>query len=289
MIGTLGPPIRHSGMEVQEQHRRSGRLRRRSLWCRPSKITNIGVVIYMSRTKLLLLSLLTVLAVGAVASASASAAALVFTCGQPGGSTWKFESQEKCYLGTPVVSNGTWEREDIATGTLVKGLALLSVLKSKLAGVTIEIHCPDAHLDGKLDPNGLMLGVIITYLGCVIQGSWAPKCEVASTLVTNKLMGTATSSGRQELTFEPEGTSNFIEIVIKTKSGQTCNIANTYPITGTQKCAIDTSEAEASEGKVLHEVICTAAGSKLKLGEETATYVGNAMVEMEGKTWAMIG
>lgn len=242
----------------------------------------------MSRTRLILLSMLTAFAVSAVASASASAAALVFTCRLPGGSTWKFTSSSTCYAGTPEVTNGTWEREDLATGTSVTGLGLLSLLISKLSGTSILIHCPDADLSGTLGSNGLISGIIIAYLNCAILGNWAPKCEVSPTLTTNKLMGTATSSGRQEITFEPEE-ANFIEIVIKTKSGQTCSIANTYPIKGTQKCEMDTSEKEASEGKTSHEVICTNAGSKLKLGPEAATYLGNAMVEMAGKTWAMTG
>ena len=236
----------------------------------------------------MLLSLLTVLAVGAVASASASAAALVFTCGQPGGSTWKFETQAKCYAGTPVISNGTWERLDLPSGTLVTGLGGLSVLATKLSSVTLSIQCLDVHIDGRLDSAALLLGLILKSLDCAVTGQFGKKCEVAPTLTTNSLNGTPTSAGRQEITFQSES-STFIELTITTKAGQICSIANTYPITGTQKCALDKTEKEGEEGKTTHELICTTAGSKLELGTEPATYEGNATVEMGGKTWAMIG
>ncbi len=243
----------------------------------------------MSRIRLIMLSLLAVLAVGAVASASASAAALVYTCGKPGGFTWKFETETKCFQGVALSpADGPWERLDLPSGTLVLGLGGLSILTSKLDSVTITIHCLHVDLHGKLEANGLISGLVLTYLQCTITGKWEAKCEVAATLSTNKLMGTASVSGRQETTFEPEG-STFIEIVIKAKGEETCAIASTYPIKGSQTCSIDKTEKEAEEGKTEHEIICTTSGSKLKLGPEAATYEGSAAVKMEGKTWAVTG
>lgn len=278
----------------------------------------------MSRFKLVLVCALAVMAVGGAASASSASARQFIgclkvisgtggyedpVCTKPGGTKeyvraivganqhwWgcfmvpagkgKF-SEPTCEVPGPPEE---WELEDTQVPAKVTGTSkakAVSVLKSELDGVPISIVCQKNKVAGTLEVEGKSSSTKITYEECAIEGSWAKKCEVPSTISTNSLKDQLSSSGRIEDTFEPEGT-NFVEIEIKAISGKTCSIATTYPIKGSQTCEIDKSNTEAETLKEEHETICKTSGSNLKLGPESATYEGTDVVKLEsGGYWAV--
>lgn len=274
----------------------------------------------MSRFRLVLLSMLAVMALGAVASASSASAHQYIGClkvvAGTGGykdSICKEAGGTKEYARAVVGANQhwwacfmvaagkgkfseptcttpgspeEWELEDTQVPAKVAGASKaesVSKLKSELDGVAITIACNKNKVAGDLETEGKSSNTKITYEGCAIEGSWAKKCEVPGTIPTNSLKDHLSSSGRIEDTFEPEAAGgNFVEIEIKAIPGKTCSIATTYPITGSQTCEVDTSNTNAETFKEEHETICKTSGSDLKLGPEPATYEGSDVVKLEG-------
>ncbi len=87
--------------------------------------------------------------------------------------------------------------------------------------------------------------------------------------------------GKGEELLEAEAGKPFGELEL---TGKECAIAGTYKIEGTETCTIPEAQFE----KVIHELICTQAGSALKNGTERAEF--ELFVPMKfnsGKQWSM--
>ena len=77
--------------------------------------------------------------------------------------------------------------------------------------------------------------------------------------------------------FKPESGTTFTEISI---TGEGCAVkVSKAKIIGTQTCKLPGVETLA----VVHEVGCTAAGSKLKLGSEAAEFTSTQEIELKSK------
>jgi hypothetical protein len=240
-----------------------------------------------NRIRVLLVSLLAVFAVSAVASASASAHQYMRCTEKPLGLGPKWDN-DVCNTMTKPPAERRWEIVSVANGTKVEGTSGESILKSELDFVKLTIKCSKDTFSGDLDESGKSSHTVITYEGCALANPAGETCEVNATLPTNELKDElVTGSGsRLEDKFESEGT-HFIEIEIKQKSGKTCTPKGTYPITGSQTCEVDKTNAEAETLAADHKIICSTTGSKLKLGPEKATYEGTATVGLQGGgNWA---
>jgi len=170
----------------------------------------------------------------------------------------------------------------------VKGTSGVSKLSATALGVPITIECKQDKIAGELGSGGSSTNTVITYEKCVLGGAAEEDCKVEKTLTTNKLKDQLTSSGRIEDTFEPETGTKFITIAISHTTGHECSIEGSYPITGSQKCEVDTSNSVAETLQAAHEVICDTSGSSLKLGGNAATYQGTAKINLDspGGNWA---
>ena len=228
----------------------------------------------MSRLRLILLSVLAVFAVAGVASASASA--VEFQICKEAGAGHKYESEYQCEQEE--LGAGNWEWVGITEAVKAEGISGPSLLSATVGGAKLMIECKKDSFAGTLESAGKSSKAVIKYEECAITGSWATKCEVETTLTTGELKDALSVVATRIVdTFEPEAT-NFISIVVKKRTGQTCSIETTYPITGSQQCEVDKHTAEAESGKLGHELICKTTGSNLKLGANVATYRGTALI-----------
>ena len=232
----------------------------------------------MSRLRLLLLSVLAAFAVAGVASASASA--VEFQVCANAGAGHKYATELECELETPGVGEWGWVGIAPAATVAGEGISGPSTLSVKIGGVTLTIQCKKDKFTGKLESAGKSSKAVIKYEECAITGAWGTKCEVETTLTTGELKDAlSVVGGRIVDTFEPEPPeTHFIELVVKKRTGQTCSLESTYPVTGKQECGVDKNNAEAESGKQTHELICKKAGSKLELGGKNAEYEGTASV-----------
>jgi|SRR5271166_461666 len=242
----------------------------------------------MSRIRLVLLSMLAVLALGAAASASASAQRFFGpTCSKEDAGSEppvKYDTIA-CNSKTKPLPEREFQFKEIASGTKVKGTSTVSTLSATISGSTLTIECETDKFKGTLGTKGASSGTTIEYKKCKVTGAFASTCTVPGTLTTNTLKDQLSSSGRIEDTFEPETTGGtFIEIPV---TGGSCSIEHTYPIKGKQTCEVDSTNAEAETLAATHKLICKTSGSALKLGSNAATYEGNATIELEGGgNWA---
>jgi hypothetical protein len=111
----------------------------------------------MSRVKLILLSLLAVVALSAVASASASAHVYEFyTCKEV--AEGKFETKAKCEKSEP--GKGKWEWTPIVEPLKVEGTSGVSLLEGELASIRTELKCKKDKVSGELEKEGKDKGEI---------------------------------------------------------------------------------------------------------------------------------
>lgn len=202
----------------------------------------------MSRLRVVVLSLFAVVAVSAVASASASAAHYAV------------------------------EGVSVTTATATTSVIGESTLTSKILGTTIEIKCKKGKSsEATIEAAGASKGVLV-YEECKV--ATPASCGVSATLTTKKVTDALVEAGGVVTAdkFTGEGAAEeYIEIEILT-----CSLKGKYKVKGMQECKVD-NETEAVE----HTLTCLAAGSKLKLGPETATYSGTAKVSLaSGKKWS---
>jgi len=231
----------------------------------------------MTRTRLILLSLLAVLVVSVVASAStstpASASGSCKSAGTPG----------YCVEGVPLES-----ASENAEGT--SGSA---ILKATIAGVTAEIKCASGKSTGTIE--GGAAGAVgksktkITFETCKLL---APEhCKLTSAeetkIKTSELMGELQVSGGKILDkLEPKPGGAFAGVSIEGETSS-CVIGEvgkpeTFNITGSQLCEVDSSKTEAETEAEKHKLICKASGG-LKIGTNPAEITDETMaVELGG-------
>ena len=202
----------------------------------------------MSRLRLLLISSLVVLAVGAVASASASAA---------------FKKEffvEKAAVTTPVA--------------VVGGSSTASKLEAKLFGVKVKIECASSTYTGTLKAAGASTGTI-SFSGCTGKAAAKDKCKVVEPIkaeLDDQLVEVKKALQDEFSPVKPF----FTEIVIEAETGGTCSVAGTFEVTGTQTCELPSSTVEALE----HEIVCKPVKT-LKLGGEEAKFTSTQTITTE--------
>jgi hypothetical protein len=241
----------------------------------------------MSRTRLILLGLLAVLAVGVVASASATEPPV-----KCGGKVEK--TPDYCVVGFEL-ENAKGE----PVSAKLEGTNSASILKATVAGATTEIKCGTGKTSGTIeDGAGGTVGkstTTTTFEECKLLKPATCKLTAADEkeIKTTVLKGSLTLTGeRVEDKFEPrEGAFTAVNIEGKEI---TCPIAEiekpeSYNITGSQLCEIDTSNLIAAEEAEKHKIICKPAGSALlKIGGNKAEITSESTVKlMSAKKWSV--
>jgi hypothetical protein len=202
----------------------------------------------MSRLRLLLISSLAVLAVGAVASASASAA---------------FKKEylvEKGAVVTPV--------------NVVGGSSTPSKLEAKLFGVKVKIECTSSTYTGTIAAAGASTGTI-SFSGCAGKAGSKDKCVVEEPIKAELDDQLVEVSKKLQDEFSPAG-EFFTVVAIRAEGGGSCSVAGEFDVTGTQNCELPNSTVEALE----HEIVCKPVKT-LKLGGEEAKFTSTQTITTE--------
>jgi hypothetical protein len=252
----------------------------RDEWLEPIELAHRGGLL-MSRTRLILLGLLAVVAIGVVASASASEPPV--KCGGKVTTTPNY-----CVAGYQL-ENAKGE----AVSEKVVGTNGESILKATIASVSSEIKCEKGKSKGNIeDGSGGTVGkstVTITFEGC--KQIKPASCKLTSAgekeLKTTMLGGTLVlTSGRLEDELEPKEGAAFAGISIEGKESS-CVIAEvgkpkTFNITGSQRCELDSNNTEAETEAAAHKINCSPSGGSLKIGGNLAEMSDDATVELSG-------
>lgn len=235
----------------------------------------------MSRTRLILLGLLAVLAASVVASALAT------------------EPPAKCggkVLTTPDYCVGGVELENSKGEPIsekVEGTNGEALMKATIGGVASEIKCTKGKTQGSIEDGaagtvGKSTKMFIKFETCKLLKPTNCKLTAAeeTAIETTELKGAlALTAGRVEDKLEPrEGAFATISIEGINNS---CVIAEpeipkSFNVTGSQLCEIDKSNAEAETETEKHVIICKLAGSSLKIGTNPVQVTNEATVVLSG-------
>jgi hypothetical protein len=219
----------------------------------------------MSKIKVVLLGLFAVFAVSAGTAATASATHV-----------FKVEATE---LGSGAIPVTEAIEADSFSGKM----------ETTISGLSISVQCEeDVSGASEIKKNGESKGVIEFKSCFVLEKSktgtrvFITACEVGEAVkakfndvLTEHSIDEYKGSGEEEV---------FVELSLK---GSSCAIKGTYKVKGSQVCATPEAEFE----KVIHESICTPAGSKLKQKgeptENTAQLFGVEQLKLKsGKPWS---
>ena len=223
----------------------------------------------MSRIRLIVLSLATVLAVSALATASASAETFGgVQCQQrpDGHGHWK---DSKC---TEPGSNFEYETQEITNAT-VEGEGATAILKSEIGTTKIYIDCQKTKATGTIEKDGKTTATIEDEECKLYEestGKQVSNCTVPT--ITAKVVGVLEGSkGAVEDKLTPAEGEKFAQVKIE---GATCVLKGTFEVKGSQKCKLPDAETFL-EG---HELKCEESGSSLKFGTKEATYRGRCII-----------
>jgi hypothetical protein len=221
----------------------------------------------MSRSKLSLSAVLVVFVVSAITAGTASAeftltavkceGTVVTLCYSTteGGTLFEFEGSQSVLAnletGTELLiaaKFGTEEVHVVCTGATAEGGEFLQASPLVTVG-TVDIPSP-------------------TFTGCALLEPLAKKCKVPTTLSTNAITGTPSSTEVGDVLFKPTSGTVFIAIVLENNGTETCpaTLKGTKSVTGEQLCSLIAPETD----KTLHTLECLESGSKLKFGENAA-------------------
>jgi hypothetical protein len=243
-----------------------------------------GGCLLMSRTRLIFLGLLVVVAVGVVASASATE--------PPKACGGKVEKTPTYCVEGLQLENSKGE----PASEKIEGTSGVAILKATAGSATTEVECKKGKVSGSI--QGGISGaagksqIVNTFEQCKLIKP--ANCELVesqeSEIKTQSLAGELTmTAGKIEDKLTPKA-GVFASINIEGKE-PSCMIAKvseekTFPITGTQLCEIDKGNAEAETSATAHAIICKVAGSGLKLGGNKAEMTSESTVKlMSGKKW----
>lgn len=161
----------------------------------------------------------------------------------------------------------------------VKGTSGVSNLKGMILGVEVRIICKKDKFTGTLEKEGKTKGTVL-FEECEIENA-TTKEKLTNCKVTNiefkfkdKLVELNAKIADE---FEPSAGTTFVEIEI---TGASCTLKGKYPVTGTQVCELPKGEEEL----VVHEIVCTPAGSHLELAKKAATFESTEKVELTKTT-----
>ncbi len=235
----------------------------------------------MSRTRLILLGLLAVVAVGAVIASTSGAEPPAGAC------TTVTSAPAYCVAGVPPASPEKFEGTNVGEATL----------KATVSMVKTEIKCETGKSKGTIEDGAAgtvgKSAVTDTFEGCKLIKPTDCKLSVADEeeIKTSELKGElALNAGRAEDKLESK-TGVFAPIGIEGKESS-CVIAEvgipkSFNVTGSQLCEVDSSNTAAETEAATHKIICKYAGSSLKVGGK-AEITSEATVKLtSGKNWSV--
>jgi hypothetical protein len=232
-----------------------------------------------SRIRIMLVSLLAVLAVGAVASASASAH--TYTICRTGG-TEKYETN-KC-TGPKTAGTFSILPVELTEKYSFEGTSGVSKLEGTLAGDRAIIECKKDKITGEIEKEGKSKASVITYEECslaivvkhVREAETTCKVPNIKTEPLKDLLITGKGIGPEE-EFEPESGTTFATVVV-----EGCALESREKVTGKQICQLPEATVEKAE----HELDCSPTGGSLDFAGKPASYYGNATVKLtNGAAW----
>jgi hypothetical protein len=216
----------------------------------------------MSKVKLFVLSVLALFAISAAASASASADA----CEVAGIPSLCIEKT----TGVLTAESGTFPF------TSVKEAGTISLLV--VPELELEIECEIAANTGEFEQTTVLttpvlaMKVVIEFTKCKVLGPLAAKCKVTEPILTNPIDGVVLDVDTElgHIIFTPEGTPTppFTAVKLTNIAGCPVTVQGSHNVTGEQLCLL----LEPGVDKVDGLLECTAEGSGLLFGEQTATF-----------------
>jgi hypothetical protein len=235
----------------------------------------------MSRTRLILLGLLAVVAVGAVIASTSGAEPPAGAC------TAVTSAPAYCVAGVPPASPEKFEGTNSGE----------SILKATVSMVKTEIKCATGKSKGTIEDGA---------------GGTVGKSAVTDTFETCKMIKPANcklSAGDEEAikTSELKGelglTSGRVEDKLESKTGifagisiegeeSSCMISHigeekTFSVTGSQLCEVDGNNSAAEKEESTHKIICKTSGSSLKIGGKAEITSEAAVKLTSGKDWSV--
>jgi hypothetical protein len=214
----------------------------------------------MFRVRLVLLSLLAVLVVGAVASASASAVMPAYTNEAGSLITGKLEVLSKKVGGN-------------------------AVLKGTLAGVKVEILCTEEHWTGWIENSastGMGLGLtLMHYLKCSFVKPPGKGCKVENELIHVQLVHSLLLLGGPTgylVDFRTDISPNLTEWPVN--GCENASLNGKYPVAGSARALANNTNLTLE--------FTAESGSELTFGGNPATYTDTLKIEMAGGGGLMI-
>jgi len=231
---------------------------------------------------LILLGLLAAaLAVGAIVSSSGAEPPPPTSC------TTVTTASGYCIAGSPLV-NSSAEVEGTNTGA--------SILKGTVGGVTAEVKCEKGKQTGTIEGGAAGAAgkstANMTFEECKLVTP--ANCKLTEKIIeTVELKDELTGGGtkRIEDKFEPKEGTTFASIGFEGKESS-CVIAHVgekvrFKVSGSQLCAVDTSNAEEETEATTHKMKCVAAGG-LEIGTNPAEMTSEVTVKLKsGKKWSV--
>jgi len=235
----------------------------------------------MSRTRLILLGLLAVVAVGAVIASTSGAEPPAASC------TAVTSAPAYCVAGVPPASPEKFEGTNSGEATL----------KATVSMVKTEIKCESGKSKGTIEDGAAgTVGksvVTDTFEGCKLIKPTDCKLSAPDEkeIETAELKGElGLTAGRVEDKLESK-TSAFAPIGIEGKESS-CVISHvgevkTFSVTGSQLCEVDSSNSAAEKEEPTHKIICKTSGSSLKVGGKAEITSEAAVKLTSGKDWSV--
>jgi hypothetical protein len=230
----------------------------------------------MSRIRLVLLTLVSLLALGGLSSASASAAECPDTI-KGGDNALCIEGKE--------AAPGTYPFTDkLTSATAVLAMAGGPTFTCKKETSTGEFEVPG---DGEPSGEPSASDIRLEFTECKVTNSEA-NCELSEPIVveggTGDNLDAELNKARTELTYTPSEGTTFTTFKVKSKLGKTCAFAGSYVVKGSQACKLPGDETEATT----HTVECLASGSKLTAAEKQVTFTATESVQLtSGKKYSV--
>jgi hypothetical protein len=230
--------------------------------------------------RILGLSMLAVVAIGAISSASASASTQSFSICREGG-TEKYEN----HLCGKTAETGKWSFAPVekAEKYTLEGTGGVSKLEGLIGGTKVVVECKKGKITGEIESEGKTKNLVIVYEECklftIVKHVRAATACIVSNITTNKLIGTlveGSDHGPEDELAPAEGTT-----LAKVKVAE-CALESMENVTGKQTCSIP----EAVAGLVEHELVCSPSGGALEFGKKPASYYGTTSAKLSnGSAW----
>jgi hypothetical protein len=207
----------------------------------------------MSRMRVLVSSLVVVLALCAVTAATAAAL------------SWKVESKELASKSTEAFKELT---------SLAKA--------AKFTGDGIEVSCSKlsakkAYIEGTT--GGAAESLVFT--GCTVPEASA-ECEVEKSEIKTKEL-TAKLEAGVKITFAPKSGEEITTMKLIDKGTEVCELVGTYKVTGS---VTGNATSAASELKEQPLAFTTTSGSAMKINSKAGTFTGEMDLALaSAKTW----